>query len=128
VAKRNQSPDRIVSADGARARLGKHAHRAALADHRLLLDVEADALHVGQYDFGRKEVTPNVIGRRLRVERDGGIDRKRTVFGADQPAEIAPHSQSPAEVASDRPQIRAASAADLNPRDRVRSRREVEDA
>src|SRR5712692_10484880 len=117
-----------MGADESRAWLAEHAHGTALADHRLLLDVEAYALHVRQYDFGRQKSTANVLGAGLRLDCHRCFDRKRAVRGADESAKVASHPQPAAQVAGDGAQVGPAPTADLYPRDRQGSGGEVKHA
>src|SRR6266852_1010209 len=126
MAERHEAAGQIMGADGAGSWLWEHADRASLADHRLLLDVEAHALHVRQYDFGREQSIPNVLGACVRSDRHRGLHRQRAVRRAHKAAQVAPHPQLPAEVAGDRTQVGPAPAADLHPRDGLGSRRKVE--
>src|ERR1700716_1647776 len=98
MAQRDQATHRIVCADEARSRLGKHPDGATLADHGLLLDVELDPLHVGQYDLGRKQSAAHAFGAVQSRRIQCSVDRQAAVCGADQTPQIAAHTQLPAEV------------------------------
>src|SRR5260370_8236082 len=128
MPERYEAAGQIMGADGTRSRLREHADRASLADHRLLLDVQAHPLHVRQYDFGREQSIPNVLGARLRSDGHRGLDRERAVRRADQAPQIAPHPQLPAEVTRDGTHVGPAPAADLHPRDRLGSGHKIEHA
>src|SRR5258708_22495842 len=91
-----------MRADETRAGLWEHAHRTTLAHHRLLLDIEAYALHVRQYDFGWQQPTANVLGRRLGLDFHGPVHCQRAGSRADEAANVTPHPQPAAQVASDR--------------------------
>ncbi len=56
------------------------------------------------------------------------LDCQRSVRGAHEAAQIAPHSQPTAEVSRDRAEVRSTPTADLHARHRLLARREVENA
>ena len=90
-----------MGADETRARLWQHAYGAALADHRLLLHVEPDPLHLGQYDFGRQQPASHILDCGQLVNRHRGLDRQRPVRGADQPPQVPTDREPPPKVAGD---------------------------
>src|SRR5437660_451443 len=120
MAKRDETSIGVMCANQPGSWIWDDAHRAALTHLRLLLDVESDPLHFGQYDFRRKQPVQHRTTRRELVQRHRFVDAQRPVRLAHQLPQVAAHGEPVAEVAPDRPQVGAAAASNLDPRHRVR--------
>ena len=114
--------------DQARSGLRQDPDGASLPDHRLLLDIESHPLHVGQYDFGRKQAAAHVIGAGQRVHLHRRVDGERAVRGPDQPPQITANAELAAEVARDGAKVGTAAAPDLDPSHRLGPRHVVQHA
>src|SRR2546421_8384777 len=102
MAERDKATISVMGSQRARLRFGEHAHRAALAHLRLLLDVEANPFHVRQYDLRRKQPVHH-LGRCFEVlELHRFLDRQGSVCSADKASEITADTKALAEVAGDR--------------------------
>src|SRR5436190_1822154 len=125
MAKRDETSIGVMCANQPGSWIWDDAHRPALTLLRLLLDVESDPLHFGQYDFRRKQPVQHRTRRRELVQRHRFVDAQRPVRLAHQLPQVAAHGEPVAEVARDRPQVGAAAASNLDPRHRVRPRLKV---
>ena len=125
MTERDEASISVVRAHQPRSWFGEDSHRAALSHLRLLLHIEPDPLHLGQYDFRRKQPVAHRIGRDELVNAHRVVDGQLAVRLAHQPSEIPADPKPLAEVARDRTKVRAASTANLDARNRSRPGLEV---